>query len=63
MKKYIRTILLHPVTHVNILSVGVLILIGALHNHAHHSMEIDADSFVFQWCRVNPEECKRFSNR
>jgi len=41
---------------------GTLILIGALHNHAHYSMEQDADAYVFQWCKKNPEECKRFTS-
>jgi len=40
-----------------------LILIGMLHNHAHHSMEVDADSYVFNWCRNNPEKCEEFMRR
>ena len=63
MRKYIQAILVHPVTHFNILSVGVLIFIGLVHNHAHHSMEVDADSFVFQYCRVNPDQCQSFIDR
>tara|TARA_B100000085_G_scaffold252869_1_gene250902 strand:- start:187 stop:378 length:192 start_codon:yes stop_codon:yes gene_type:complete len=63
MKRYLKAILYHPATHFNILSVGVLIMIGMLHNHAHHSMEVDADSYVFNWCRNNPEKCKEFMNR
>ena len=56
------TIIRSPVTHVNVLLVGVLILIGAIHNHAHYSMEVDADSYVRAWCKKNPNKCETFIN-
>ena len=36
----------HPVTLFNGLLVGFLIIIGLAHNHAHYTMEVDADSYV-----------------
>ena len=45
------------------MTVGVLILIGMLHNHAHHSMEVDADAYVLNWCRNNPEKCEQYLRR
>ena len=63
MKQYLKTILIHPVTHFNILTVGVLILIGMLHNHAHYSMEKDPDAYVLQWCQKNPEKCEQYLRR
>ena len=58
--KQILKALIHPLTLINGLFVGVLILVGIQHNTYHHDMEKDADSFVFQWCRVNPEKCDSF---
>jgi hypothetical protein len=58
-----KRILSSPITYFNLLTVGTLTLVGVLHNQYHHDMEKDADAFVFQWCRVNPEECKSFANR
>ena len=55
-----KRILTSPVTHFNVLLVGFLILIGAMHNHAHYSMEIDADSYVRQFCKKNPDTCKSY---
>jgi hypothetical protein len=55
-----KRILLSPVTHFNVLIVGFFILVGVMHNHAHYSMEVDADSYVRQWCTKNPDKCKRF---
>jgi len=55
-----KRILTSPVTHFNVLLVGTLILIGAIHNHAHYSMEVDADSYVRAWCKKNPDLCQSF---
>ena len=55
-----KEILLSPITHFNLLIVGILIVIGAMHNHAHYTMEVDADSYVFQFCKKNPETCQRY---
>ena len=37
---FMKRILLSPVTHFNILLVGTLIIIGVMHNYAHHMMEV-----------------------
>ena len=37
-----------------------MILVGVIHNHAHYSMEVDADSYVRQWCKKNPNKCEDF---
>ena len=55
-----KRILSSPIAQINVLLLGSLIIIGVLHNQYHHDMEKDADSFVFQWCRANPDECQRF---
>ena len=60
MLNYFKRALWHPATHFNLLLVGVLIMIGAIHNYAHYSMEVDADSYVRNWCKNNLEECERF---
>jgi len=57
MKKYILQIFSHPATHLNIVTFGLLIFIGTMHNHAHYQMSNDADSYVFQWCKANPKRC------
>ena len=38
--------------------LGMIALIGMLHNHAHFSMEQDADAYVRQWCRSSAENKK-----
>jgi hypothetical protein len=55
-----KRILLSPVTHFNVLLVGFLIMVGMIHNHAHYTMEVDADSYVRAFCRKNSDECQRF---
>ncbi len=57
MKKYLLTIVTHPAVHYNVITIGLLIVIGALHNHAHYAMSNDPDAYVFQWCNANPERC------
>ena len=54
------TIIRSPVTQFNVLLVGFLILIGTIHNHAHYSMEVDADSYVRAWCKKNPDTCQSY---
>jgi len=39
---------------------GSLFLVGILHNQAHHSMETDADAYVFQFCKKNKKLCKSY---
>ena len=43
--------------------VGLLIVIGMMHNHAHHKMDIDTDGYVRQFCKKNPDMCRSFSNQ
>ena len=60
--KSILQVLTHPVTLINGGLVGILIFIGLMHNHAHYSMEVDANSYVRQWCRKNPDTCQSYIN-
>jgi len=60
MRLYISRALKHPVTHINVMLIGFLILVGMIHNHAHHTMEVDADSYVRAWCKKNPKVCQSF---
>jgi len=60
MKKYIRAILIHPVTHFNILSIGLLIMIQTFHNYAHYKMEHDIHGVVRKYCREKPYECAKY---
>ena len=60
MKKYLLQILSSPVTHFNVLIVGFFILVGVMHNHAHYTMEVDADSYVRAFCKNSPEICKSY---
>jgi hypothetical protein len=58
MRNYLIRILTSPVTHFNVMSIGVVIMIGMLHNHAHYTMTMDADSYVRQWCKASAENQK-----
>ena len=55
---FMKKILLSPVTHFNLMLVGILIFIGVLHEHTHRTMEHDVHGVVRQFCRANPETCK-----
>jgi len=57
--KYLKA-LLHPVTQVNGVFLLSLIIIGVIHNHAHHTMEVDPDSYVKNFCRKNPDICESY---
>ena len=57
--KYLK-VLLHPVTQINLLLVGFFIVIGLVHNHAHYTMEQDADSYVRQFCKKNQDICASY---
>ena len=59
MNYFIKAIT-HPATHLNLLVVGFMIIVGVMHNHAHYSMEVDADSYVRQWCQKNTDKCARY---
>jgi len=58
MKKYFITFITNPGTLTSFLLLGMIALIGALHNHAHYTMNMDADSYVRQWCRSSAENKK-----
>jgi len=57
MKKYFTNFIKNPGTLTSLLMLGTIALIGSLHNHAHYTMSKDADAYVFQWCKANPERC------
>jgi hypothetical protein len=52
----------HPLTLLNGLMVGFMIVVGLLHNHAHYTMEVDADSYVRAFCKKNPDTCESYLN-
>ena len=53
------TILKSPITQFNLLVVGSLVLIQSVHLHAHHTMEVDVDSYVTNFCKKNVDKCER----
>ena len=55
---YLKVMMCHPATHYNLITIGTLIVIGGLHNYAHYSMNMDANSYVRQWCRSSAENKK-----
>jgi hypothetical protein len=57
---FMKKIFLSPITHFNLLLVGIMIVIQSIHLHAHHTMEIDVDSYVFKFCKKNIEKCEKF---
>ena len=58
MKNYVIKMITHPAVHYNVITIGMLIAIGTLHNHAHFTMSQDADAYVRQWCRSSVENKK-----
>ena len=42
--------------------VGILIFIGVLHEHTHHTMKQDVHGVVKQFCRENPDTCISYGN-
>ena len=53
-------VMTHPVSLFNLLLVGFLVVIGLAHNHAHYTMEVDADSYVRGFCKKNPDTCESY---
>jgi len=51
-----------PVCHLVLITFGSLCFIQLIHTHAHHSMEVDTDSYVRNFCKKNIDECKRIVN-
>jgi len=41
---------------------GILAFIGSCHNHAHFTMEKDANGYVYRWCKKNPDICTHRGN-
>jgi len=60
MKIFMKRILLSPVTHLNLLLVGFLILVGIVHNSYHHDVEKDVHGYVRQFCSKNPDTCRSY---
>ena len=60
MKNYFIKIVASPVTHFNVLIVGVLIIIGVMHNHAHYIMKHDIHGVVRKYCTEKPGECAEY---
>jgi len=58
VKKYFINFITNPGTLTSLLLLGMIAMIGALHNYAHYTMNIDADSYVRQWCRSSAENKK-----
>jgi len=58
MKKYWRT-LIHPVTQMNLILVGFLILVQIIHTRAHHSYEVDVHGWHHQFMKLNPDACPK----
>jgi len=54
-----KRIIENPVTQFNLLLIGTLMVIQLVHIHAHHKMDVDVHSYVFNFCRNNPDQCKR----
>jgi len=59
---FMKRFLFSPVTHLNLLIVGFLILVQGLHTHAHYTMEFDTDSYVRAFCKKNMKTCKNIVN-
>jgi len=57
MKLFLKFIT-NPGVMTSLLMWGVIAFIGALHNHAHYTMNMDADAYVRQWCRSSAENKK-----
>ena len=52
-------VLLHPVTQLNLLIVGFLVIIQGMHLHAHYTMDVDVDSYVHKFLKKNPDTCNK----
>ena len=53
-----KRILLSPVTQLNLLLVGFLIIVGVVHNIYHHQIEEDVHGYVRKFCEKNLEKCQ-----
>ena len=59
----LKEIISSPITHANLMIVGVLIFVGCLHSYQHHIIEQDIDGYVREFCIENPQTCLDFGNR
>ena len=57
---FMKRILLSPITHFNVMIMGLLILIGMIHNNYHHAMDKDVHGYVRKFCFKNPDKCRNF---
>jgi hypothetical protein len=60
LKKNFKCCLVSPVCHFVAITVGFLAMVQTIHLHAHKTMEVDADSYVRNFCRKNTELCQSF---
>jgi hypothetical protein len=58
MKKSFINFIVSPGVLTSLLMLGVLALIGLIHNHAHFTMSKDVDAYVRQWCKSSEENKK-----
>jgi|TARA_R100000455_G_scaffold25726_1_gene14329 hypothetical protein len=56
MKKYLE-VFKHPLTQINVMVLGFLILVQMIHTRAHHSYEVDVHGYVHQFIEKNPDAC------
>jgi len=54
MKKYLRAFL-NPITQINVMILGFLILVQVIHTRAHHTLETDVHGHVHRALKANPE--------
>ena len=59
-KQKVISSLTNPIVHIVLMLGGVLIFVGHVHNEAHRTMELDADSYVKRFCSKNKTTCKSY---
>ena len=62
MKENFLKIITSPITYFNVLTIGVFIFIGVLHEYTHHQVEVDVHGYVRQFCSKNLDTCETFIN-
>ena len=60
--KHLSKLFGNPLFIVPALLGGILIFISSCHNHAHFTMEKDANGYVYRWCKKNPDICTHRGN-
>ena len=58
MIKQVFGVLFHPVTLINVMLVGSLGFIQAIHTKAHHDLGVDVHGHVKRYLNKHPETCK-----